>query len=151
MKPALARTVSETVPSKVLIAVDRSEKVLGRARSLAARRGINNIVWKRGELEKLPLRDGRVEVALLSQALHHAQDPSRAVAEAVRVVVPGGRILVLDLRRHGETCVRAKLGDRIERPIPEFRALLTTDLDQLSENSVKRTVASPSDDALAFS
>lgn len=99
--------------ASTVIGVDRSEAVLSRARRLAARRAVKNILWKRGELEKLPLRDGRVDVALLSQALHHAQDPSRAVAEAVRVVVPGGRILVLDLRTHSETWVRAKLGDRI--------------------------------------
>jgi ArsR family transcriptional regulator len=113
--------------ASTVIAVDRSEKVLGRARALAARRAVMNIVWKRGELEKLPLRDGRVEVALLSQALHHAQDPSRAVAEAVRVVVPGGRVLVLDLRRHTETWVRAKLGDRVLGfSEEELRRLLVT-------------------------
>src|SRR4029079_2937691 len=48
----------------------------------------------------------------LSQALHHAESPTRAVAEAARVTVPGGRVLVLDLREHGEACVRTKLGDR---------------------------------------
>jgi ArsR family transcriptional regulator len=99
--------------ASTVIGVDRSEAVLGRARGLAARRGVKNIVWKRGALEKVPLRAGRVDVALLSQALHHVQDPSRAVAEAVRVVVGGGRVLVLDLRTHDETWVRAKLGDRI--------------------------------------
>ena len=49
---------------------------------------------------------------MLSQALHHAANPARAVAEAVRVTVPGGRVLVLDLRTHHEDWVRAKLGDR---------------------------------------
>jgi ArsR family transcriptional regulator len=49
---------------------------------------------------------------MLSQALHHAQQPTRAIAEAMRVTVPGGRVLVLDLRRHHEEWVRGKLGDR---------------------------------------
>jgi SAM-dependent methyltransferase len=49
---------------------------------------------------------------MLSQALHHAQQPARAVAEAARVVSSGGRVLVLDLRAHAEEWVRAKLGDR---------------------------------------
>jgi ArsR family transcriptional regulator len=49
---------------------------------------------------------------MLSQALHHAQHPARAVAEAARVTAPGGRVLVLDLRAHQEEWVRAKLGDR---------------------------------------
>ncbi len=95
-----------------VVAVDRSETVLNRAKGLAKRRRVSNVTWKRGELDKLPIKDGTVDVALLSQALHHAQDPIRAVAEAARITVPGGRVLVLDLRSHGEEWVRAKLGDR---------------------------------------
>ena len=95
-----------------VIAVDRSAIVLKRARALAQRRRVSNVIWKKGELEKLPLRDGSVDVAMLSQALHHAIDPARAVAEAARVTTPGGRVLVLDLRSHQEEWVRAKLGDR---------------------------------------
>ena len=95
-----------------VIAVDRSDVVLDRAKSLARRRRVSNVVWKRGELEKLPLKDGIVDVALLSQALHHAASPARAVAEAARITVPGGRVLILDLREHREEWVRAKLGDR---------------------------------------
>jgi SAM-dependent methyltransferase len=95
-----------------VIAVDRSALVLKRARALATRRRVHNVIWKRGELEKLPLRDASVDVALLSQALHHAPDPARAVAEAARIVVPGGRVLVLDLREHDEQWVRQRLGDR---------------------------------------
>jgi len=95
-----------------VVAVDRSAVVLKRARALAERRRVANVVWKKGELEKLPLGDASVDVAMLSQALHHAVDPARAVAEAARVTVPGGRVLVLDLRAHREEWVRAKLGDR---------------------------------------
>ncbi len=61
---------------------------------------------------KLPIDDESVDVALVSQALHHAADPARAIAEAARIAVPGGRVLILDLREHQETWVRAKLGDR---------------------------------------
>ena len=92
--------------------MDRSPLVLKRARALATRRRVRNVIWKRGELEKLPLRDASVDVALLSQALHHAPDPARALAEAARIVVPGGRVLVLDLREHDEQWVKDRLGDR---------------------------------------
>jgi SAM-dependent methyltransferase len=95
-----------------VIAVDRSDAVLARARSLARRRRVSNVIWKKGELEKLPMQDRSVDVAMLSQALHHAHNPARAVAEAARVTAPGGRVLVLDLRTHDEDWVRAKLGDR---------------------------------------
>jgi SAM-dependent methyltransferase len=123
-------TVEASRFAKRVIAVDRSEAALARARDMAKRFAhrslgdaaggapakaggarLANIEWKRGDLEKLPLKDASVDLALLSQALHHADDPSRAVAEAVRIVVPGGRVLVLDLRRHDEQWVRDTLGD----------------------------------------
>jgi ArsR family transcriptional regulator len=66
----------------------------------------------RGEIERLPLDDESVDVSLLSQALHHAQDPQAALAEAVRILRPGGRVLLLELRRHDEAWVRDRLGDR---------------------------------------
>ena len=58
------------------------------------------------------LADASVDLALLSQALHHAGSPAAALSEAVRIVTPGGRVLVLDLRAHREEWVKARLGDR---------------------------------------
>jgi ArsR family transcriptional regulator len=58
------------------------------------------------------MADASVDVALLSQALHHAEHPAHALAEAWRILRPGGRVLILDLREHQESWVRAKLGDR---------------------------------------
>jgi SAM-dependent methyltransferase len=105
-------TIEASRFAKHVIAVDRSEAVLTRARALARRRRVANIEWKRGELENLPLRDASVDVALLSQALHHAEKPAVALSEAVRVVRPGGRVLVLDLRQHDQEWVRDRLGDK---------------------------------------
>jgi SAM-dependent methyltransferase len=110
-----------------VIAVDKSEAVLNRAQALARRRRISNVIWKKGELEKLPMKDAAVDVAMLSQALHHAHDPARAVAEAARVTVPGGRVLLLDLRAHQEEWVRSKLGDRrLGFDDDELRKMLTS-------------------------
>jgi SAM-dependent methyltransferase len=95
-----------------VIAVDRSPEMLGRAKALARRRKVSNIIWKRGELEDLPLADASVDVAVLSQALHHAVEPPRAIDEAARVLRPGGHLLVLDLRQHDQTWVKDALGDR---------------------------------------
>ncbi|MEO5822581.1 MAG: metalloregulator ArsR/SmtB family transcription factor [Vicinamibacteraceae bacterium] len=95
-----------------VVAVDRSPDVLARARALATRRGVTNVSWEVGEIEQLPLADASVDVVLLSQALHHAEDPSRALAEAYRVVAPGGRVLILDLRAHDQGWVRDRLDDR---------------------------------------
>ena len=93
-------------------AVDQSSDVLARAKALARRRKVTNITWKRGSIERVPLKDGVVDLALLSQALHHADDPARVLAEARRILKPGGRLLVLDLREHGESWVRDAFGDR---------------------------------------
>ena len=98
--------------ARKVVGVDRSPAVLARARQLAERRKFSNIVWKRGEIERVPVADASFDVALLSQTLHHAADPGRAVHEAARVLRPGGRVLILDLRTHDETWVRHKLGDR---------------------------------------
>lgn len=95
-----------------VIAIDRSKPVLERARALARRRGVRNITWRQGEIEHIPLRDGSVDLAILSQALHHAADPAAAIAEAARIVVPGGRVVVLDLREHDQEWVTERLGDR---------------------------------------
>src|SRR5262249_37444059 len=109
-----------------VIAVDRSTVVLQRARALAQRRRISNVIWKKGELEKLPMKDASVDVAMLSQALHHAQNPAPALVEAVRVTTAGGRVLVLDLRKHEEEWVRGKLGDRrLGFDDEELRRLMT--------------------------
>src|SRR6185503_15041000 len=77
-----------------------------------AQREGGNVEWKRGELENLPLKDASVDVALLSQALHHAAAPAKALAEATRIVKPGGRVLILELRGHQEQWVRERLGDK---------------------------------------
>jgi ArsR family transcriptional regulator len=94
-----------------VVAVDLSETALAKARERAASKGVRNIAWKRGDIEKLPLESGSVDVAVLSQALHHAREPLRALREAVRIAVPGGTVLVLDLKAHRQEWVR-KLGDR---------------------------------------
>jgi SAM-dependent methyltransferase len=95
-----------------VVAVDRSPAVLARAKALAGRRRATNITFKRGELDRLPIDTAAADVVLLSQTLHHAADPAHALTEAVRVLRPGGQVLVLELRAHDETWVRDKLGDR---------------------------------------
>jgi SAM-dependent methyltransferase len=98
--------------AKHVVAVDRAKDVLDRGRELAKRRKLTNITWKRGELERVPIADASVDLVLLSQALHHAERPDRALAEAHRILRPGGRVLILDLREHDETWVKSKLGDK---------------------------------------
>jgi SAM-dependent methyltransferase len=97
--------------ARSVVGIDRSGDVIERARALARRRRVTNVTWKKGDLAKLPLKDNSVDVALLSQALHHALGPGEAIAEATRVLRPGGRVLILDLREHDQAWVRNKFGD----------------------------------------
>jgi ArsR family transcriptional regulator len=94
-----------------VIAVDVSEQALARAKSFAGSKGVKNVLFRRGDIEELPLETGSVDVALLSQALHHAREPARAIREAARILSPGGMLLLLDLKSHREEWVK-KLGDR---------------------------------------
>ncbi len=105
-------TVETARWAKQVTAVDRSPGVLARAKALAARKKCGNITWKKGELEKLPIDTATMDVALLSQALHHAADPALALGEAARILKPGGKLLILDLRPHDQSWVRDKLGDQ---------------------------------------
>lgn len=91
-----------------ITAVDISPQMLEQLRRRAAAKGIANLIAVEGELEDLPLEDASFDVAVLSQALHHAAAPERALAEARRVLAPGGRLLVIDLLAHTEEWVREK-------------------------------------------
>jgi len=98
--------------ARTVFGIDRSDEVLERAKALAGRRRVTNVQWRKGDLSHLPLRDSSVDVALMSQALHHAKDPEEALGEAVRVLRPGGRLVILDLRSHEQKWVRTRFGDR---------------------------------------
>jgi ArsR family transcriptional regulator len=86
--------------AKQVIAVDNSEKMVEFGSELARTHGVGNLVYRKGDLEALPVEDGAVDLALFSQSLHHAQHPRKAVEEAWRILRPGGRIAILDLARH---------------------------------------------------
>lgn len=93
-------------------AVDISPQMLDHLRRRAQAAGLENIRTVEGEIEDLPLEDASYDVAVLSQALHHADVPLDALREAHRILVPGGTVLVLDLLAHTEDWVRDKLQHR---------------------------------------
>jgi ubiquinone/menaquinone biosynthesis C-methylase UbiE len=86
--------------AKEVIAVDNSEKMVEFGAALARKHKLKNLKFRAGDLESLPIPDATVDLAFFSQSLHHAQHPEKAVAEAARILKPGGRIAILDLQRH---------------------------------------------------
>ena len=93
-------------------AVDLSSEMLSALRQRARSAGLDNIETVEGEIEDLPLPDASFDVAVLSQALHHAESPEHCLAEAHRILVPGGRVVIFDLLAHTEDWVREKLQHR---------------------------------------
>ena len=91
-----------------VIAVDESGAMLAAARKRL--HGVENVDIRNGRLEALPLSDGEVDVALLFLVLHYVTDPARVISEAVRVLKPGGRLLVLDMMPHDRQDLRQTMG-----------------------------------------
>jgi ubiquinone/menaquinone biosynthesis C-methylase UbiE/biotin operon repressor len=95
-------TISQLMAQRArkVIAIDNSEKMVEFGAELARKHGIANLEYRLGDIEDVPIRSGTVDLAFLSQALHHASHPERAVGEAWRILKPGGHIAILDLNRH---------------------------------------------------
>ena len=83
-----------------VIAVDNSPNMVEFGARLAAEHGLANLEYRLGDLEAPPVADASVDLAFFSQSLHHALHPQTAVAAAHRMLKPGGRIVILDLKKH---------------------------------------------------
>ena len=97
--------------AKAVIAVDNSEKMVEFGANLAREHGFQNLEYRLGDIEEPPIAEGSVDLALLSQALHHAGSPARAIAAAHRILKPGGRIAILDLLAHQFESAREMYAD----------------------------------------
>jgi ArsR family transcriptional regulator len=80
--------------------VDNSPRMVAVGSKIARENGTANVHYRLGDIERVPLADTSVDIAILSQALHHARRPERAVGEAFRILRHGGRLFVLDLKAH---------------------------------------------------
>jgi SAM-dependent methyltransferase/DNA-binding HxlR family transcriptional regulator len=95
-----------------VIAVDLSPKMVEFGQQLAVQHGLSNLEFRVGDIENPPIDDASLDLAILSQALHHAEHPQTAVHAAFRILKPGGSLIILDLLQHNFEEARELYADR---------------------------------------
>ena len=91
-----------------VIAVDASAAMLQAAKKRL--NGFENVELRRGDLEALPIDNGRLDAATLGLVLHHLPEPDRALADVARVLKPRGRLLIVDMLPHDRENYRQQMG-----------------------------------------
>ena len=92
-----------------VIAIDGSPAMLEVARKNLA--PFNNVEYQVGEGLALPLPDGSVDAAFANMYLHHCPDPLAAIAEMVRIIKPGGRLVITDMDTHPYEWLKDEMAD----------------------------------------
>lgn len=97
---------------KKVIAVDNSERIVDFGAAKAKKNNLKNLEFRLGDLQNPPIEPHSVDLVVLSQALHHAEEPGEAIAAAYKLLKPHGQILILDLLKHNFEKARELYGDR---------------------------------------
>jgi ArsR family transcriptional regulator len=90
------------------LGVDRSPEMLRLARVKLAEAGLAGAELRQGDMYALPLATGSADTIIIHQVLHYAQHPAAAVAEAARLLAPGGRLLIVDFAPHEREELRVR-------------------------------------------
>lgn len=94
--------------AKQAIGIDRSSEMLRLARAKLTERGLDHAELRQADIQALPLETGTADAAVLHHVLHFVQHPGAAIAEAARVLRPGGRLLICDFAPHEREELRVR-------------------------------------------
>ena len=94
------------------LGIDASKAMLALARARLSHTGLAHCAVRLADMYRLPLADASFDIAVLQMVLHYAEDPEGAVAEAARVLRPGGRLILIDLAPHAREDLTAKRAHR---------------------------------------
>jgi ArsR family transcriptional regulator len=94
------------------VGLDASHAMLSVARANLERAGLLRAELRQGDIYAPPFRPASFDLVVIHQVLHYLDDPARAVAEAARLVAPGGRLLIIDFAPHGLEFLREESGHR---------------------------------------
>jgi ubiquinone/menaquinone biosynthesis C-methylase UbiE len=94
------------------VGVDLSPAMLNLARARIEEKGLRNVQLRQGDVYAPPVERGAYDLIVIHQVLHFLDEPGRALAEAARLLRPGGRILVVDFARHEEEGLREHFAHR---------------------------------------
>ncbi len=97
--------------ARKVIAVDNSAKIVNFGRTRVRKAKLNNVEFRLGDIEAPPIDPNSVDIALLSQVLHHLENPQKAIRAAYNILVPGGKIFILDLLQHDFSDAHTLYGD----------------------------------------
>ena len=90
------------------LGIDRSPEMLRLARVKLAEAGLGAVELRQGDMYSLALPSGSADTVIIHQVLHYAQNPAAAVAEAARLLTPGGRLLIVDFAAHEREELRSR-------------------------------------------
>jgi len=131
--------------ARKVIAVDNSPKMVEFGSRLAKQHGFKNLEYRLGDIEEPPIAKNSVDLAILSQALHHTIHPQQAIAAAHLILKRGGRLVILDLLSHRFERARELYADHwlgfSEVQLHQF--LEKSDFRQIEVSVVSREKQSP--------
>ncbi len=88
--------------------IDLSREMLAVARANLERAGLKNCVVRQADMFQLPFRGASFDAVTIHQVLHYVDNPGPAIAEAARVLRPGGQMLVADFAPHDLESLRSE-------------------------------------------